>query len=342
MKQVQVLAKNEFVIKEVPKPQKIGAHSLLIQTNRVGICGSDLHIIHGLNPFASYPRIIGHEFGGIVVQVGRLVNEFSEGDRVCINPAVSCGECQLCQAGRYNICLNLKVLGVHLDGGLSEYVEVESKNALHFPKELDFSMVSAVEPYSIAANVLSRIGFIAGEPLLIFSGGVIGLFLLDYALALDAKVTVVDIVDHKLHFAQSIGAKNIINSEHEDVSTKVEKITGGAGFPFIVDAACAPSLLPTILESASFGGNIGLLGFLTETIPIAELNIVKKELTICGSRLNNQKFNNVLNLLQQRRLHPQKLISHKFPIDEFSQAIALVESQTEGIRKVVIELGSSS
>ena len=341
MKQVQVLTKNEFVIKEVPKPQEIGVHSLLIRTHRVGICGSDLHIIHGLNPFASYPRVIGHEFGGTVVQVGRLVTGFCEGDRVCVNPAVSCGECKSCQTGRYNICLNLKVLGVHLDGGLSEYVEVESKNVLRFPKELDFSMVSAIEPYSIAANVLSRIGFTAGEPLLIFGGGVIGLFLLDYALALEAKVTVVDIVDHKLHFAQSMGAKNIINSQCEDVSARIEKITGGAGFPFIVDAACVPSLLPTILESAGFGGNIGLLGFLTETIPIAELNIVKKELTICGSRLNNQKFSNVLNLLQQERLHPQKLISHKFSIDEFSQAIALIESQAEGVRKVVIELCQS-
>ena len=342
VKQVVVLKPYSYKVREVEVARLNDADSVLLKVTVGGICGSDMHIIHGANPFATYPRVIGHEFAGIIEESGANVKGFSKGDRVCVNPTVSCGACASCLQDRKNICLNLNVLGVHRDGGFTQYLQVHKDNLFHYPVELPFALASMVEPYSIAANVLSRMNLAEGKikSCLVFGAGVIGLVVLDYALALGAEVTMVDITDAKLEFARRMGARYVINSKTENVEERVEKLSSGFGFPFLVDAVGLPALFPLMLKIAASGGVVGLLGFLAEAVPVAELEIVKKELTIVGSRLNNGKFPDVINYMRNGQLHPEEIVSHRFTIDEFPEAVSLVESQAEGVRKVLIDFQS--
>ena len=126
---------------------------VLVRVRRAGICGSDMHILHGSNPFARYPRIIGHEFAGEVEAVGAEVTDLAKGDRVVVDPVVSCGRCYACRVGRSNVCANLEVFGVHRDGGFRDLVPVPARNVVKVGRDLPLEIAALAEPFSIAANV---------------------------------------------------------------------------------------------------------------------------------------------------------------------------------------------
>ena len=167
---------------------------------------------------------------------------------------------------------------------------------------------------------------------LVFGAGVIGLVVLDYALGSGSRGN--DGRHKQMRNWNSPGgwgARYVINSKTENIEERVEKLSSGFGFPFLVDAVGLPALFPLMLKIAASGGVVGLLGFLAEAVPVAELEIVKKELTIVGSRLNNGKFPDVINYMRNGQLHPEEIVSHRFTIDEFPEAVSLVESQAEGV-----------
>jgi L-gulonate 5-dehydrogenase len=139
-------------------PAVPGPGEVLVRVRRAGICGSDVHILHGSNPFARYPRIIGHEFAGEVEEVGLNVSALAPGDRVVVDPVVSCGTCYACRVGRPNVCANLEVFGVHRDGGFRDLVPVPARNVVRVGADLPVEIAALAEPFSIAANVLSRTG----------------------------------------------------------------------------------------------------------------------------------------------------------------------------------------
>ena len=143
-------------VADLPKPQITQPDEVLVRVLAGGICGSDLHIYHGTNPLATYPRVIGHEFGGVVEEVGSAVSPERIGQRVAVDPVVACGQCYACKIGRHNVCSTLEVMGVHRDGGFAEYVVVPEKNLYTFSKEVDDTMLALVEPYSIGMQINAR------------------------------------------------------------------------------------------------------------------------------------------------------------------------------------------
>ncbi len=180
MKSFVVGAANKFGIKEQPVPQP-GDSDVLVKIAYAGICGSDMHIIHGQNPFATYPRITGHEFVGTVEDVGSKVRKIRAGQKVVINPVINCGECRPCKIGRPNVCTRLKVLGVHRDGGFAEFQSVPEANVHVLPAGLSLRSAALIEPYSIAANVFNRMEYQKGDRVLVYGAGVIGLTIIQVA-----------------------------------------------------------------------------------------------------------------------------------------------------------------
>ncbi|QTP58365.1 zinc-binding alcohol dehydrogenase family protein [Billgrantia antri] len=337
MKAFQVNAPLDYTIAEVEVP-RAAVGEVLVKVAFAGICGSDMHIIHGDNAFVRFPRITGHEFAGTVEALGEGAEGIEIGDRVCIDPVISCGKCYPCRIGRPNVCSALQVIGVHRDGGFEEWVNVPVGNVHRLPEGLGLEAGALVEPYSIAANVLERMQPLRGDRLLVYGAGVIGLTILQMARAQGIEdITVVDLIDERLTTARELGATRTWHGK-EDIEGAVSELTGGEGIPLIADAACVPALLPQMLRIASPAGRIGLLGFNPTPSDLVQLEVIKKELTLVGSRLNNRKFPDVLDRMASGRLDPLALVSHRLPFDEMPGAIDMLDHHPERARKVLIDI----
>lgn len=177
---------------DAPEP---GPGEVLVRIGRAGICGSDMHIFHGLNPFARYPRVIGHEAMGRIAALGDGIADLRIGQRVVLDPVIACASCHACRIGRPNVCANLQVIGVHRDGGMSEFTLMPQANAIPIPDGLSDLAAAMAEPYSIAANVA-----------LIYGAGVVGLTCLQALRMLGARAIVAGIEDRWLERAAGLGA----------------------------------------------------------------------------------------------------------------------------------------
>ncbi|MDR1622266.1 MAG: Zn-dependent oxidoreductase [Synergistaceae bacterium] len=337
MKAVYVKEPKSLDVAELPMPSA-GRGEVLVRVHAAGICGSDVHIYHGTNPLAEYPRVIGHEFAGEVAALGlELPPEkrgLSVGDHVAVDPVTSCGTCYPCSVGRPNVCSRLKVFGVHQDGGMAEYVAVPAANAHVVPKEWPWEKAAMIEPFSIAANVLSRTECTASDRVLVMGAGPIGLTVLMGAVLIGARVAVADVLDSRLETAGELGAELGVNSGRQNLEEEMLKWTG-EGVPLIVDAVCIPALFPSLLRMASPAGRIAHLGFSERPAEIVPLEITKKELSIIGSRLNRNMFPRVIEWFG-KGLDPEKLISHKFPFTEARKALDLIEEKPLETCKVLL------
>ena len=219
-----------------------GPGELLLEVARAGICGSDMHILHGANLFATYPRIIGHEFAGRIAEVGPGVAGFAIGDRAVIDPVVPCGACYPCRIGRPNVCAHLKVFGVHLDGGFRHRLVVPARNAVKVPPGMPDDVAALAEPYSVAANVLSRTGCGPQDVVLIYGAGTAGLTALQVARLKGARCIVSDPDEQRLHRAAAFGADVTINPLSTEVPAAVRDELDGIGPSLVIDAAGIPAL----------------------------------------------------------------------------------------------------
>lgn len=311
-----------------------GPGEIRMRVQRAGICGSDLHIFHGSNPFAKYPRVIGHEFSGVVEAVGDGVTGIAAGDHVVADPVVSCGHCYPCRIGRSNVCANLEVYGVHRDGGFRDRVVLPAANAVKVAPHLPMAVAALAEPFSIAANVLSRTGIDAGDSVLVYGAGTVGLTVLQVAKLHGARVIVADIDGGRLERARAFGADVVLNSSVTPVADAVKGEHDGLGPSLVIDGAGVPALLEEACRVASPAGRIGILGFSPAPSPVIQQEIVKKELTLVGSRLNRRLLPQVVAWLESGRLAPEAMITQVFPAAEAHAAFALIEADPGSTVKV--------
>ena len=305
----------------------LAANELLIAVKRVGICGSDIHIYSGHNPFAVYPRVIGHEIAGVVEAVGSGVDSFRVGEHVVINPATSCGGCDACRRGHANTCSSLEVLGVHRDGGFCSKFVAKKDWVYKISESIGWDSAVLVEPFTIGANVTSRIDIHEGDRVLVVGAGVIGSIAMMVSKLKGATVTVADIVEGNLQKAGALGADSLINTRKTSLQQAVREQTGGDGFTAVIDAACVPGMFMELLECTASGGRIGLLGFSQEISEITQFEITRKELTIAGSRLSNNQFENVIGWFESGAIQPEGIINQVFSLDE---AVGVIEKQYAG------------
>ena len=336
MKVVFIAEPHSLEIKEMPTPEA-GKGEVLLRVRAAGICGSDMHIYHGTNPLAKYPRIIGHEFAGEIAALGEGVEGFSVGDRVTVDPVTSCGECYACSIGRRNVCERLEVFGVHRDGGFAEYVALPASNLHKVPASWSFEKAALVEPFTIAANVLSRTECAGSDKLLIMGAGPIGQVILQAARRLGTACAVSDIVGVRLEKARRLGAELTVNPKEASLEEAIGAWTGGKGVPLIIDAVGSPDLFPSLLRMASPAGRIGLLGFSKEPSPFVQLEAVRKELSIFGSRLNRNKFPEVISWFEEGLVEPELLVSHRFPFVQAKEAMEFIQEHPSEVCKVILE-----
>ncbi|MDR2659979.1 MAG: zinc-binding alcohol dehydrogenase family protein [Spirochaetaceae bacterium] len=324
----------KLVEREIPKIKN--ANDVLVKVKRVGICGSDIHIFHGKNPFAVYPRVWGHEFVGEVVETGTAVKSVKKGDHVVVEPIISCGECYACRQGRGNVCLNLKVFGVHIDGGCAEYVVVPEANAHILPADLPWDEAALIEPFTIGAQACYRGNVQKGDYVLVMGAGTIGLTVAAMAKLYGAIVIVSDLIDDKLAYAKSRGADYTINSGKENIFDRVNEITGGMGANVTVDAVCVKKTFEDAILLTSVAGRVVELSFSETPSEIAPVNIIKKEISVHGSRLQTKRFPVVIDFVKSGKLPLGGFVSKVYPISQMAEAFDYTEKNNASVRKVLI------
>ncbi|MGY4303159.1 L-gulonate 5-dehydrogenase [Bradyrhizobium sp. USDA 4369] len=310
----------------IPEP---ASGEIRIKVERAGICGSDIHILHGSNPFARYPRVIGHEFFGRIDKLGDGV-QARLGARIVVDPVVACGHCYPCSVGRPNVCADLAVLGVHRDGGFSEYACVPAENAHLLPDSVGDDKAPLVEPFSIAANITDHARVFAADIALVYGAGPIGLTVIQVLKHVYGvkELIVTDRIDARLDAARHNGADRVINTAQAALPAAL--VDAGVKPTLIIDAACHPSILAEAIEIASPAARIGLLGFSAEPSTIVQQKVTAKELAIHASRLNSGKFAKVIDWFASGTLQPERLITHRFGIDDYATAFDTFEhNQTE-------------
>jgi L-gulonate 5-dehydrogenase len=329
-----------LVEREVPEP---GPGELRVRVRYAGICGSDLHILHGQNPFVVYPRVIGHELFGQVAAVGRGVPSARVGERVAVDPVIACGSCQSCLAGRPNVCRKLQVVGVHRDGGFSEFLCVPAPNAHVVPAAIPDADAATLEPFAVAANVTSRTGVFPGDRALVYGAGPMGLMVLQVLKGVyGIHVVVADRIGERLARAATCGADAVVDTGREPLIEGLRRAGTEEGPTLVVDAACHPSLLEEAVRVAAPAGRIGLLGFSPEPSALSQQEMTRKELSLFSSRLNCAMFPRAIEWMRKGQLKPERIVSHRVPLLEMREAFALVEGDSRATSKVLLEVGPAA
>jgi len=336
MKAVRVNKPYDLEIKEMEKPVIDEHNNVLVQMIAAGICGSDVHIYHGTNAAATYPRVIGHEMVGRVAEVGRNVMKVKVGDRVIIDQVVNCGECYACRMDRGNVCANLEVRGVHIDGGYREFITVPEKDVYLVPASLKDEEAVMIEPATIAVQSCSRAELCEEDSLLILGAGALGSSILKIARLYTNKIIVADIIDEKLESMKDLGAMYTINTAKENLLEKVKEYTAGYGVTVSIDAACTNDSLEKLLDVTGNAGRVITMGFSIENTPVTQFKITSKELDVRGSRLQNKKFQGVIDLVNEGKIDLRGTVSHTFHFTDAQAAFDLMDSQDPSIRKVVL------
>ncbi len=340
MKAVQVVKPNDLRIIDIEKPVIDEKNNVLVKIAASGICGSDVGIYLGTNAAATYPRVIGHEIVGYVVEVGESAKKVKVGDRVIIDQVVPCGHCYACRKGRPNVCGDLHVRGVHIDGGYREYMAVPDTDCYLVPEMLTDEEAVMIEPTTIAVQCCSRAQIEEIDDVMIIGCGALGSSILRVVKQFHPhSITVTDIDDAKLQEALDNGATYAINSLKEDVPARAHELTGGYGPTLTIDAACVKGSLLTALQATGNAGRVITMGFSTRPDEVNQFVITSKELDVRGSRLQNRKFQEVIDMINDGKIDLRGSISHTWPMEKAQEAFDFVTSHDPSYRKGVLTFG---
>ncbi len=322
---------------ETEKPAITSPDQVLVRVKASGICGSDVHVLHGTNPYAVYPRVIGHEAGGLIEAVGDNVKDLVPGDGVVFEPITYCGKCYACRRGHHNVCRDLKVLGCSVDGTFREYAVVNRSQVYKFDTSRMTCVQAAVcEPYTIGAQANWRGNVQPGDLVLVHGAGPIGLIVTDVAKSRGATVIVSEPNEKRLAIAKDFGADHLVNPMKDDLDNFVAKLTGGEGVNVVFEAAGVPALLTHAVELLSPAGRLVAMTFGKEPIPVSFKELNAKELTILGTRHQYEKFPETVASLPDRLDRVDKIITHVFPADEYKKAFEVLADKNSSAAKVIL------
>ena len=319
---------------QMPEPKEGEA---LLRVKSAGICGSDIGAFRGTNGLVSYPRIIGHEIAGEVISIPENnKNGIKPGDRVIVDPYLYCGHCYPCSIGRTNCCVDLKVLGVHVDGGMAEYFCHPADMLLKVPDDMPWDIIPLAEPLTIALHGIHRLKLKAGEHIAINGAGPIGLLAAMVALHYGAEPIMIDLVKERLDFAKSLGVQYTINLREEDLVEKVSEYTNGRMAECVMEASGANSAIRATLDIVSHAGRIALTGWPKQETPIPTDMITRKEVDVRGARTSAGEFPEAIDLIYHQKVDARRILTKVISIDEAPETIRDIEKNPGDYMKVNI------
>ena len=312
---------------------------VLLAVDRAGICGTDLHILHIPSGHPATPgAILGHEYVATLLDAGDGVRGFEKGDRVIVDPNLTCGLCPPCCAGRTNLCERMTTLGIYLNGGLAAF-NLAPVKALHkIRREVPVEHAVLVEPLTCVLHSFEKAALQPGESVSIFGAGPIGLlFLLLFREAGAGSIFVAEPASYRARKAREFGADEVIELTGEDAAEAICSVTNG-GTDITIDAV--GRCMAMALKVTRPGGRLILFGMdQNSSVSVNQCDITKRELTLHGSFIQQTAFPKVVKLLESETLPIGQLITHQLPLAEFAQALELLESG-EAIKVVLDPSGA--
>jgi len=319
---------------EMPEP---GPGQVLLKVRQVGVCGTDLHAFEGTQPYFSYPRILGHELGCEVADANGS-RWFREGEAVTVMPYFACGDCIACRKGRPNCCVSLAVYGVHVDGGMREYIAVPAASVVS-GGGLCTEALALVEPLAIGAHGVRRAGIVAGEDVLVVGAGPIGLGLMRFAALAGARVISMDVNRRRLDVCRTLGVEDIVDGSSEDAEARVRELTGGRMPDVVIDATGNLSAIRTAFRYLSHAGRYVLVGLQKGDVAFSHPEFHKREATLMSSRnATRDDFEKVLAAIRNGAVEPKGLITHRVGLDEAGERFPDWLNPDSGVVKAMVHL----
>jgi 2-desacetyl-2-hydroxyethyl bacteriochlorophyllide A dehydrogenase len=309
MKKLVCTTPGQFEYTESDQPlAKIG--NTILRIRRIGICGTDLHAFEGTQPYFNYPRVLGHELAATIEETG--AEGFKKGDEVTIIPYFYCGKCIACRNGKTNCCVSLNVCGVHIDGGMTEYLSVPSYAMLQ-GEGLSFDALALVEPLAIGAHAVRRAAIAANEFVLVMGAGPIGLGTMEFARIAGARVIAMDINEDRLDFCkQRLKIEHIVNASSPDIVGQLKKITDGDMPTVVIDATGSLKAINHAFQYLAHSGRYVLVGLQRENIIVNHPEFHKREATLMSSRnATRDDFVHVINSMKKGLVEPETYITHR-------------------------------
>ncbi|SMP40372.1 zinc-binding alcohol dehydrogenase family protein [Anoxynatronum buryatiense] len=322
----------QIVEKPVPTPPKGEA---LLKVNYCGICGSDIATFTGNQPFATYPRIPGHEFSAEIAAIEPNEAGLEVGMQVTANPYFNCGTCYSCRRGLVNCCQQNETMGVQRDGTFSEYIVMPIER-IYSGNGLDAKNIALIEPFTIGYHAANRADIQAGEKVLVLGAGAIGIFAMISARLRGATLYVADFNQTRLDHALQLGATDVVNLGERDLMDAVREWTNGDGMDTVMEAAGIPESFLNAIEAAAFGGKLSLIGNGSRETTFNHSVLLKKELNVFGSRNSLHDFKPLIELVKSGAVAIESMVTHVYPFQDSIQAFeALVQSPADKLKVLI-------
>jgi 2-desacetyl-2-hydroxyethyl bacteriochlorophyllide A dehydrogenase len=309
-----------------------------IKIRRIGVCGTDLHAFEGTQPYFNYPRVLGHELSGELVEPNGA-SGFKKGEIVTFIPYFNCGVCIACRSGKPNCCAKINVCGVHVDGGMAEYLNVPIYSLVH-GEGLSYDELALVEPLAIGAHGIRRAGVKSGEYVLVMGAGPIGLGIMEFARIAGAKVIAMDLNTKRLEFCRDrLQIDHIINVSTEDVLERLATITKGDMPTVVIDATGSLKAINNGFQYMAHGARYVLVGLQKGDISLSHPEFHKREATLMSSRnATREDFEHVISSMKKGLVQPSNYITHRVQFDKVPGVFESWLDPVNGVIKAMIEI----
>jgi 2-desacetyl-2-hydroxyethyl bacteriochlorophyllide A dehydrogenase len=338
MKQAVMTAPGEIEIREVEVPNP-GPGEVLLRIQRIGVCGSDVHVYHGRHPYTGYPVVQGHEFSATVEGLGEGVTGLEPGSKVTSMPQIVCGECAPCKRGDYHICDRLKVEGFQAPGCAQELWVTKADRIIPLPQSFSFEQGALVEPVSVAVHAVSRAGSLKGRRVAVLGAGPIGNLVAQVARAEGAKVLLTDVSDFRLEIASQCGLVNVSNAGRESLKEAARRVFGPEGFDVVFECVGVEPTITAGIEAIEKGGTIVVVGVFGEK-PRVDMGLVQdRELNIHGTLMyKRQDYVRAVELIATGELCTEPLMSRHYSMDKYLEAYKFIDQARDKTMKVFIDI----
>jgi 2-desacetyl-2-hydroxyethyl bacteriochlorophyllide A dehydrogenase len=327
---------------EIGEPQPTEEEAL-VEVHYVGLCGTDMHAYKGSHPFLTYPRVLGHEISGVLLagpkEPQRLPTGIHVGDPVVVEPYINCRTCHMCRAGRTNACLQLKVLGVHIDGAMTQRIAVRADKVHRVPDGLSLRDAALAEPLGIGFHAARRGMVRAGQTVFIIGAGTIGRSVLAAAKQAGARTAISELIEQRIEAARRMGADLTLDA-HDAAAMQRELLrwTDGEGPNVVIEAAGVPETVQQAIDAARPGGTVVLVGMTSLPVTLLTRPLMAKELNVYASRNSAAVLDELLAALAARRIAADSFVSHEIELSDVPAVLPDMCENPQRYLKVLVRV----
>ena len=339
MKTILLEKPGRFVRVQTTHPGKPGQDEAKVKVQRVGICGTDLHAYRGRQPFFSYPRILGHELGVEILDLGPGESDLEVGDLCSAEPYLTCGKCIACRNGKTNCCISLNLIGVHSDGGMREEIVVP-KNRLHRSESLSVDQLALIEMLGIGAHAVDRVNLSRGEWVLVVGAGPIGLFVVQFAQIAGANVVLLEQNPDRVDFCKKwFSVAHALDGSRGEIAEQLEDVLEGELPTAVFDATGNAGSMCTSFSYVANGGRLVLVGIVQDEIRFQDAEFHRREMTVLSTRnALSSDFTRIISLMESGVVNTDPWITHRATYEDFVERFPGWLDPSEGVVKAMLSL----